>query len=91
MRVFPAFLGGLLKDIRSERPHVTDKDNVRLLYVSKWFLEFFLTMRAKQAEGKQWSFGLISDATERAYIIWVLKRMRQAIEEKVRLFLNCFV
>ena len=79
----------LLKDIKSERPKITEKDNLRLLYVTKWFLEFFLAMQGKEQEQKngkeKWSFGLIAEVTERSWIIWVLKRMREAIEEKVRL------
>ena len=85
-----AFLSMLLKDIRSERPKITEKDNLRLLYVTKWFLEFFLVMQGKEQEQQKngegkWSFGLIAEVTERSWIIWVLKRMREAVEEKVRL------
>jgi len=84
-----AFLSALLKDIRSERPKITEKDNLRLLYVTKWFLEFFLTMQGKEQEQKngeeKWSFEFIAEVTERSWIIWVLKRMREAVEEKVRL------
>lgn len=85
----PAFLQSLLKDIRSERAKVTEKDNLRLLYVTKWFLEFFLTMRAHATASKdpsseeKWEFGLIAEVTERTWIVWVLKRMREAMEEKV--------
>jgi replication fork protection complex subunit Tof1/Swi1 len=78
----------LLKDIKSERPKITEKDNIRLLFITKWFLEFFLSLRAKEkgtvkeGEGK-WEFGIIAEVTERGWIIWVLKRMREAVEEKV--------
>ena len=83
-----AFLSMLLKDIKSERPKITEKDNLRLLYVTKWFLEFFLVMQGKEKEQnngeEKWSFDLIAEVTERSWIIWVLKRMREAVEEKVR-------
>ena len=89
-----AFLSMLLKDIKSERPKITEKDNLRLLYVTKWFLEFFLAMQCKEQEEKigeeKWSFGLIAEVTERSWIIWVLKRMREAVEEKVRLLWGLF-
>ena len=89
-----AFLSMLLKDIKSERPKITEKDNLRLLYVTKWFLEFFLAMQCKEEEQKngeeKWSFGLIAEVTERSWIIWVLKRMREAVEEKVRLLWGYF-
>ena len=80
-----AFLSSLLKDIRAERAKITEKDNLRLLYVAKWFLEFFLCARARQGPAEAWSFGLVAEVTDRVWIVWVLKRMRQAVEEKVRL------
>lgn len=90
-----AFLSALLKDIRSERPKITEKDNLRLLYVTKWFLEYFLAMRSKEQSEKtgqdRWNFGLIAEVTERSWIIWVLKRMREAVEEKVHCQITRFI
>jgi len=83
----------LLKDIKSERPKVTEKDNLRLLFVTKWFLEYFLAAQSKKknvgtesgsALEDAWSFGLISEVVERGWIVWVLKRMSGATDEKVR-------
>ncbi|KIK62957.1 hypothetical protein GYMLUDRAFT_41245 [Collybiopsis luxurians FD-317 M1] len=92
---FNPFLSTLLKDIRAERAKITEKDNLRLLFVAKWFLEFFLQRRAsapKDAQGgngknpdrdtRKHSFGLVAEVLERPWIIWVLKRMREAGEEK---------
>ncbi|THH00303.1 hypothetical protein EW026_g2191 [Hermanssonia centrifuga] len=76
-----AFLASLLKDIKAERPKITEKDNLRLLYIMKWFLEFFLCQRVSDKE-QSWSFGLVAEVAERNWIGWVLKRMRQAMEEK---------
>jgi replication fork protection complex subunit Tof1/Swi1 len=84
-----AFLASILKDIRSERPKIVEKDHIRLLYVTKWFLDFFLTLReiAKQPNSTEslatWGFGLVAEVTERQWIVWVLRRMRGAVEEKV--------
>jgi len=81
-----AFLRSLLKDIKSERPKIKEKDHLRLLYVTKWFLEFFLTSRSneKVLEGqRKWNLGLVAEVTDRGWIIWLLKRMRQAMDEKV--------
>lgn len=80
-----AFLSSLLKDIKSERPKITEKDHLRLLYTTKWFLEFFLNLRSKEnGDGHQkWNFGLVADVTDRNWIVWVLRRMRDAMEEKV--------
>lgn len=85
-----AFLSALLKDIKSERPKIVEKDHLRLLYVTKWFLEFFLAMRSREQQQKhpheRWSFGLVAEVTERSWIVWVLKRMREAVEDKVSFY-----
>ena len=81
----------LLKDIKSEQPNITEKDNLRLLYVTKWFLEFLHCKEQGQNNGKEkWSFSLIAEVAERSWIIWVLKRMREAVEEKVPLLWGIF-
>jgi replication fork protection complex subunit Tof1/Swi1 len=84
--VLAAFLSSLLKDIKSERPKITEKDNLRLLFITKWFLEFFLQAHAKEKALKKessWNFGFVADVTDRAWITWVLKRMREALDAKV--------
>ncbi|KZT26081.1 timeless-domain-containing protein [Neolentinus lepideus HHB14362 ss-1] len=82
------FLSSILKDIKAERAKVTEKDNLRLLYVTKWFLEFFLRERTARSarDGENWDFGLIAEVTDRGWIVWVLKRMREAVEEKPKLW-----
>lgn len=83
-----AFLTGLLKDIRAERPKVTEKDNLRLLFVVKWFMQFFValhTNEAKKGKVQRWTFDNVADIVERAWIVWILKRMRGAFDEKVRI------
>ncbi|KAJ8588043.1 timeless-domain-containing protein [Rhizopogon salebrosus TDB-379] len=85
---FNPFLRSLLKDIKSERPKIKEKDHLRLLYVTKWFLEFFLTSRSneKAVEQRKWNLGLVAEVTDRGWIIWVLKRMRQAMDEKPKMW-----
>ena len=81
-----AFLASLLKDIKSERPKITEKDNLRLLFVTKWFLEYFLAVRGQEKSAgasEPWAFGLVGEVIERSWIVWVLKRMNGAVEEKV--------
>lgn len=88
---FNSFLASILKDIKSERPNVTEKDSLRLLFVAKWFLEFFLLTRARQVDSKlssPWSFGLIGEVTEGNWMTWVLRRMRAAVEEKPKLWVE---
>lgn len=52
--------------------------------MTKWFLEFFQAARthAGNSAGEEWSFGLIAEVIERGWIVWVLKRMREAVDEK---------
>ncbi|KZO99089.1 timeless-domain-containing protein [Calocera viscosa TUFC12733] len=89
---FNTFFASLLKDIRYERPHITEADNVRLLVVSSWFVEFFLAARARadqqKAEGdkpeeeKTWTVSKVAECCEQEWIVWVVKRMRFAGDEK---------
>ncbi|KIJ16511.1 hypothetical protein PAXINDRAFT_98952 [Paxillus involutus ATCC 200175] len=86
---FNPFLSSLLKDIKSERPKITEKDHLRLLYTTKWLLDFFLTSRSKEniIDGqRKWNLGLIAEVTDRSWIVWVLRRMREAIEEKPKMW-----
>ncbi|TCD66114.1 Topoisomerase 1-associated factor 1 [Steccherinum ochraceum] len=78
---FNPFLESLLKDIRAERPKIAEKDNLRLLYLAKWFLEFFQAQRAQQPT-EPLPYGLVAEITNRAWIVWVLRRMREAVEDK---------
>lgn len=52
-------------------------------------------MRSKEQQAKsghdKWNFGLVAEVTERSWIIWVLKRMREAVEEKVRCSIPVFI
>ncbi|KAH7337412.1 timeless protein-domain-containing protein [Rhizoctonia solani] len=89
---FNTFMSCVLKDIKLERPKYTEKDNLRLLFLTKWFLEFFLLVRENQEkERKQralfagamevWPFGYVSEVVEHG-------RMRAAVEEKPKLWVE---
>jgi superfamily II helicase len=41
------FFSSILKDIRMERQKVREADNVRALFLSTFFIEFFLCSRAR--------------------------------------------
>jgi hypothetical protein len=82
-----ALLASLLKDIKSERPKITEKDNLRLLFITKWFLEYFLAVRTQEkgaGASEPWAFGLVGEVIKRSWLVRVLKRMNGAVEEKVR-------
>jgi replication fork protection complex subunit Tof1/Swi1 len=86
---FNPFLSSLLKDIKSERPKIAEKDHLRLLYTTKWLLEFFLHLRSKEKvvdDRRRWNFGLVAEVTDRSWIVWVLRRMRDAMEEKPKMW-----
>lgn len=80
-------MSALLKDMRLERAKIKEKDHIRLLFLTKWFLDFFLSAREKEkeksnGEASRWHFGLVGVVIEAEWIVWVLKRMRGAVEEK---------
>ncbi|KAI0672215.1 timeless-domain-containing protein [Trametes maxima] len=83
---FNPLLASLLKDIKAERPKITEKDHLRLLFVTKWFLEFFLCERSRQPDDARWAFGLVAEVADRGWIVWVLRRMREAQEDKPKLW-----
>ncbi|KAI0089435.1 timeless protein-domain-containing protein [Irpex rosettiformis] len=82
---FNSFLASLLKDIKAERAKISEKDHLRLLYLTKWFLDFFLCQRAND-KSATWDFSMITEVTEAGWIVWVLKRMREAMEDKPKLW-----
>ncbi|KAH7883094.1 timeless protein-domain-containing protein [Phlebopus sp. FC_14] len=86
---FNSFLSSLLKDIKSERAKISEKDHLRLLYTTKWLLDFFLTSRLSEhiVDGqRKWNLGLVAEVTDRSWIVWVLRRMREAMEEKPKMW-----
>lgn len=86
---FNPFLASLLQDIKHERPKITEKDHLRLLYTTKWLLEFFLVSRSREnaVDGsRKWSLGLVAEVTDRSWIVWVLRRMRDAMDEKPKMW-----
>ena len=87
-----------MKDIKAERAKITESDNIRLLAVVKWFLEFFLAARGKELnelrlkgvlepeyDSLRWRFEMVSEVVERSWVGWVLRRMRMAMDDKVRI------
>lgn len=86
-----------MRDIKAERAKITESDNLRLLAVVKWFLEFFLAARGKELnelklkgvvdpeyDSLRWRFEMVSEVVERSWVGWVLRRMRMAMDDKVR-------
>ncbi|KAF8489764.1 hypothetical protein JB92DRAFT_3246873 [Gautieria morchelliformis] len=64
---------------------ITEKDNLCLIFVTKWFLEFFMAALTKDSgvgTGWGWGFELVAEVVDRGWIVWILCQMRGAIEEK---------
>lgn len=83
---FNVFLSGLLKDIRMERSWATgDRIGMWVLAVVRWATSFFLldSKDGKDGKGKKREFGQVGAAVESGFVSWVLRRMREATEEKV--------
>lgn len=67
-----------------ERPKITEKDNVRLLFLTAWSLEFFLAARLKNgADSNVTGYAMVKEVVEEEWVKWVLKRMREAADDKV--------
>ncbi|KAJ7704500.1 timeless protein-domain-containing protein [Mycena rosella] len=84
---FNGFLSGLLKDIRMERSWATgDRVGLWVLAVVRWMTSFFLIdgqdKDGKEGKGKKREFGRVAAAAESGFVSWVLRRMREATEEK---------
>ncbi|KAH9980684.1 putative phosphatase regulatory subunit-domain-containing protein [Russula vinacea] len=78
------FLASLLKDIKLECPKIREKYNLCLLFFTK-LLKYFLaiwTQEKSVGASEPWAFRLIGEVIKRSWIVWVLKRMNGAVEEK---------
>ncbi|KAL1947016.1 hypothetical protein VTO73DRAFT_13977 [Trametes versicolor] len=67
-------------------PLSTSAHHMRLLFVAKWFMEYFLCERTRQSEEAHWRFRLVATVIDRGWIVWVLRHMREAQEEKPKLW-----
>lgn len=73
-----------------ERLKVKESDTVRFLYLSRFFLEFFLLVyndeRARGVDPQSdegHDFDLVAEMTETHSIAFVVDRMKKALEDKV--------
>ncbi|CED82764.1 timeless-domain-containing protein [Phaffia rhodozyma] len=58
---FNIFFASVLKDIRMERQKVTEADNLRTLFLSTFFLDFFLSSRTLDIQAHRKSVGVQPD------------------------------
>ncbi|KAK4051924.1 Topoisomerase 1-associated factor 1 [Microbotryomycetes sp. JL201] len=92
---FNPFFKSVLKDIRLEHLKVQESDTVRFLYLSRFFMEFFLLLYDNEkARGidpqsdEGHDFDLIAEMTEPQSIGFVVRKMHAAMEEKPVLTLD---
>lgn len=74
-----------------QRSNIKEADNTRFLFLSRFFLEYFLNLYSyEKSQGidptseDAHDFDLIAQMTEPASIAFVCLRMKMALEEKVR-------
>ncbi|KAJ7786448.1 timeless protein-domain-containing protein [Mycena metata] len=88
---FNTFLASLLKDIKMERSWaVGDRVGVWLMSVVRWTVAFFLMegkaikerRRRRRRRNRNLSSGVWAQAAESGFVSWVLRRMREASEDK---------
>ncbi|SCV67720.1 BQ2448_5331 [Microbotryum intermedium] len=92
---FNPFFSSVLKDIRMERMKVKESDTIRFLFLSRFFVEFFLLVfQDEHARGvdpqseEGHDFALIAEMTETQSIAFVTQRMKVALEEKPPLWMD---
>ncbi|KAI9636791.1 topoisomerase 1-associated factor 1 [Dioszegia hungarica] len=91
---FNVFFTSILKDIRMERSKIRDTDNTRTFYLSRFFMEYLMLVRDKQAKERETGKGkgraededemLLGYAivmAEMDSVKWVFSRLRTTMEE----------
>ena len=83
-----------MKDIKAERPKITEQDNIRLLRMVNWFIQYFVGLKRAEIdnppanldyEKSAWRYEMVSEVVERSWMGYVLKRIRISMDDKVRL------
>ncbi|KAK4058290.1 Topoisomerase 1-associated factor 1 [Microbotryomycetes sp. JL221] len=92
---FNPFFASLLKDIRTEKPKIQQTDRIRFLFLTRFFMEFFLLLYQQEQiksidpqsdEGHD--FDLIAEMTDPQSIGFVAATMNNAMQEKPILWLD---
>lgn len=93
-----AFFASILKDIRMERSKIRPSDNIRTFFLSRFFMEYLLLLRGREAqevkdrqkkgldveEGKtELVLGLVGEMAEMDSVRWVVTRMKVSMDERV--------
>ena len=79
-----------------ERSKIRETDNIRTFYLARFFIEYLLILRQKEAEKKEnapadgqhdtaesLALGLVAEMAELDSVRWVFGRMRLTMEDRV--------
>lgn len=80
-----------------ERSKVRPTDNLRVFYLARFFIEYFLILRSKAAtkhggevpEEEDLELGLVGELAEMESVKWVVMRMKYAMDDKVGCLMFC--
>jgi replication fork protection complex subunit Tof1/Swi1 len=86
-----AFFQSIMRDIRMERSKIRPTDNLRCLFLARFFMEYFLLLRTKAAAGNDGkvsheddlALGLVGEIAEMESVRWVVMRMKYTMDDKV--------
>ncbi|WRT69168.1 uncharacterized protein IL334_006152 [Kwoniella shivajii] len=97
---FNTFFSSILRDIRMERSKIRPTDNVRTFFLTRYFIEYLLTLRHKEEEKglkqHELSLGLVAEMAEMDSIRWLFSRMKSSMDDKppawteLQASLDCF-
>jgi len=79
-----------MRDIRMERSKIRPTDNLRCFFLARFFVEYFLLLRAKVAakndgkvsEENDLALGLVGEIAEMESVRWVVMRMKYTMDDK---------
>lgn len=83
-----AFIESILRDIRMERTKIRPSDNIRVFYLSSFFIEYLLLLRHKLVEKgdsrrlEELPLGLVAQIAEMDSVKWLFARLRICWDDK---------
>ncbi|KIY30807.1 topoisomerase 1-associated factor 1 [Cryptococcus gattii E566] len=85
---YNTFIESILRDIRMERTKIRPSDNIRVFYLSSFFIEYLLLLRHKLVEKgdsrrlEELPLGLVAQIAEMDSVKWLFARLRICWDDK---------
>ncbi|AAW44173.2 conserved hypothetical protein [Cryptococcus deneoformans JEC21] len=85
---YNTFIESILRDIRMERTKIRPSDNIRVFYLSSFFIEYLLLLRHKLLEKggsrrlEELPLGLVAQIAEMDSVKWLFARLRICWDDK---------